>query len=75
MAKELFFLEPPAEVFDDALHLQRDLAHHRGLWHRIPMGDLFIAVTALAHNYGVLHHDADYERIAKVRPLIQRRVG
>lgn len=68
-------IEPPKDIFNAVLGLQRDLAHHHGLWHRVPMPDLFIAVTALANNYGVLHNDKDYERIAKVRPLVLRRVG
>jgi predicted nucleic acid-binding protein len=75
LAQRFVDVEPPDDVFDHALELQRDLAHHHGMWHRVPLPDLFIAVTALANNFGVLHHDADYERIAKVRPLIQRRVG
>lgn len=69
------FVDPPPTVFDDVLALQRDLAHHHGLWHRMALPDLFIAVTALAHGYGVLHHDRDYERISEIRPLITRRIG
>ncbi len=65
----------PPDVMDLALELQRDLAHHHGMWHRMALPDLFIAVTALANNFGVLHNDKDYERIAKVRPLINRRLG
>lgn len=65
----------PAEVLDLALVLQRDLAHHHGLWHRIPIPDLVIAETALHHGFGVLHVDGDFERIAEVRPLTTRRLG
>ncbi len=65
---------PPPDVFDRALSLQRDLAHHHGMWHRTPIPDLFIAETALHHGLGVVHVDRDYERIAEVRPLSIRRL-
>lgn len=66
---------PPPDIFERALRLQRDLAHHHGMWHRIPIPDLLIAETALAHNLGVLHIDGDFARIAEVRPLVVRRLG
>lgn len=65
----------PAGVLDQALALQRDLAHHHGMWHRTPIPDLLIAVTALHHDLGVLHVDNDFERIAEVRALRHRRLG
>lgn len=65
----------PADVLDRALLLQRDLAHHHGMWHRTPIPDLLIAETALHHGLGVAHVDADFDRIAQVRPLAVRRVG
>jgi predicted nucleic acid-binding protein len=65
----------PVEVFDRTLTLQRDLAHHHGMWHRIPIPDLLIAEIALHHNLGVVHVDGDFERIAEVRPLVVRRLG
>ena len=65
---------PPSDVFDRAVSLQRDLAHHHGMWHRTPIPDLFIAETALHHGLGVVHVDRDYERIAEVRPLRVRRL-
>lgn len=65
----------PADVLERALALQRDLAHHHGMWHRIPIPDLVIAETALHHGLGVVHVDGDYERIAEVRPLTVRRLG
>lgn len=65
---------PPIDIFDRALALQRDLAHHHGMWHRTPIPDLLIAETALHHRLGVVHVDRDYERIAEVRPLTVRRV-
>lgn len=65
----------PPDLLDRALELQRDLAHHHGMWHRTPIPDLLIAETALHNQLGVLHVDRDYERIAEVRPLTVRRLG
>ncbi len=62
-------LSSPPDVLSAAQHLQRDLAHHRGLWHRRPIPDLLIAVTALHHGVGVVHVDSDFDLIAQVRPL------
>lgn len=59
----------PADLLDRALALQRDLAHFHGLWHRMPIPDLLIAETALANDLGVVCVDADFARIAEVRPL------
>lgn len=64
----------PADIFDRALSLQQALAHHHGMWHRIPIGDLLIAATALHHGLGVVHVDGDFDRIAEVRPLPVRRL-
>jgi predicted nucleic acid-binding protein len=66
---------PPPDIFERALRLQRDLAHHHGMWHRIPIPDLLIAETAIHHALGVLHIDGDFARIAEVRPLVVRRLG
>jgi predicted nucleic acid-binding protein len=65
----------PIDIFERTLRLQRDLAHHHGLWHRIPVPDLLIAETALFHDPGVVHVDGDFARIAEVRPLRVRRLG
>ncbi len=67
-------VEAPGDIFARVLRLQSDLAHHRSMWHRRPLGDLFIAETALAHSAGVLHADNDFELIRKVRPhlLLER---
>lgn len=65
----------PEDVLDSALRLQRDLAHHHGMWHRVAIPDLLIAETALHHGLGVVHVDADFGRIAEVRPLTARRLG
>lgn len=62
-------VEAPADLLTRALDLQRDLAHHHGMWHRIPIPDLLIAETALHNEMGVVHVDADFEKISKVRPL------
>jgi predicted nucleic acid-binding protein len=64
----------PPDVFERALALQRDLAHHHGMWHRTAIPDLLIACTALHHGLGVVHVDRDFERIAEVRPLVVRRL-
>jgi predicted nucleic acid-binding protein len=68
-------LPAPDDLFERALALQRDLAHHQGMWHRTPVPDLLIAETALHHGLGVVHVDRDYDRIAEVRPLVVRRLG
>lgn len=65
----------PRDILERALVLQRDLAHHHGMWHRTPIPDLLIAESALHHGYGVLHVDRDFERIAEVRPLTVRRLA
>lgn len=66
--------EAPPDIFERALELQRDLAHHHGMWHRTAIPDLLIAETALHHGLGIVHVDRDYERIAEVRPLLSRRL-
>jgi predicted nucleic acid-binding protein len=68
-------VDAPEDIFERALRLQRDLAHHHGMWHRTPIPDLLIAETALHHGVGVVHVDRHYGRIAEVRPLVVRRLG
>jgi predicted nucleic acid-binding protein len=75
LAESFAIVAPPPDIFERALALQRDLAHHHGMWHRTSIPDLVIAETALAHGLGVVHVDRDYERIAEVRPLTVRRLG
>jgi hypothetical protein len=65
----------PPDIFARGLRLQRNLAHHHGLWHRLPIPDLLITETALFHDLGVLHVDGDFDRIAEIRPLVARRLG
>ena len=68
-------LQAPPDIFERVRRAatrprtpSRHVAPHRHL-------DLVIAETALAHNAGVLHHDRDYARIAKVRPdLLERQL-
>ena len=67
--------EAPADLLERAQTLQRDLAHHHGMWHRVALPDLMIAETALHNDLGVVHVDGDYERIAEVRPLTNRRLA
>jgi hypothetical protein len=71
-----FTLVPaPPDILERAIRLQRDLAHHHGMWHRSPIPDLLIAEIAHHHELGVVHADGDYERIAEVRPLTVRRLA
>lgn len=65
----------PPDILERALELQRDLAHHHGMWHRTPIPDLLIAETAIYHELGVVHVDGDFDRIAEVRPLTVRHLG
>jgi predicted nucleic acid-binding protein len=67
-------VDAPSDILERALRLQRDLAHHHGMWHRTSIPDLLIAETALYHGLGVVHVDADFDRIAEVRPLRVRRL-
>lgn len=70
----LELVDPPPDLLPRALALQRDLAHHHGMWHRSSIPDLLIAETALFHGLGILHVDGDYDRIREVRPLTARRL-
>ncbi len=76
MLRERYTLvRAPADILERALALQRDLAYHHGMWHRLPIPGLLIAETVLYHGLGVVHIDQDYERIAAIRPLTVRRIG
>ena len=68
-------VEAPSDILGRALALQRDLAHHHGMWHRTSIPDLLIAETALHNDLGIVHVDRDFERIAEVRSLVVRRLG
>jgi predicted nucleic acid-binding protein len=67
-------LPAPPEALQLAQSLQRNLAHHRGLWHRRPIPDLLIAITALHHNVGVVHADNDFSLIAEVTGLVTQKI-
>lgn len=71
----LSIVQAPNDVFERALQLQHDLAHHHGMWHRTPIPDLLIAETALHHGLGIVHVDRDFDRISEVRPLTARRLS
>jgi len=43
--------------------MARDVAH-ADAFHRLPHHDYLVAATAAAHGLGVLHYDADFDRIA-----------
>jgi predicted nucleic acid-binding protein len=75
LRKGLVIVEAPPDILARALGLQRDLAHHHGMWHRIPIPDLLVAESALHHGLGVVHVDGDFDKIAEVRPLVTRRLG
>ena len=75
LSRGLHQAEAPADLLDRSEALQRDLAHHHGMWHRVAIPDLMITETALYNDLGVVHVDGDYERIAEVRPLTQRRLA
>ncbi len=74
LRNSLEIVSAPPDLFERALELQRDLAHHHGMWHRTPIPDLLIACMALYHRLGIVHVDGDFERIAEVRPLVVRRL-
>jgi predicted nucleic acid-binding protein len=67
-------LPAPPDALQKAQSLQRELAHHRGLWHRRPIPDLLIAVTALHHDVGVIHADNDFSLIAQVTGLATHKI-
>ena len=70
----LTVVEPPVDLLQRALELQHALAHHHGMWHRTPIPDLLIAVTAIANGLGIVHVDRDFDRISEVRALTARRL-
>jgi hypothetical protein len=49
------------------------MAHDRGLWHRKPIPDLVIAVTALHHDVGVIHADNDSSLNAQMTGLVTQK--
>lgn len=63
----------PLELVEDAVRLCRT-ARRAGLTVRSSV-DCWIAASALRHDLTVLHVDRDYEALAKVSGLRQRRVS
>lgn len=57
-------LELTAAIVAAALDAQGVLAAHAAAFHRLPHQDYLVAAIAAAHGHGVLHYDADYDRIA-----------
>lgn len=68
-------VEAPLEtaVFDEAVDLSR-LARRIGITVRSSV-DCVIAVCAIRNDLTVLHHDRDFDRIARISPLRSRRLG
>jgi hypothetical protein len=56
-------------VVGAALEAQAELARHAPGFHRLPHQDYLIAAIAAAHKLGVLHYDADFDRIAEQSSL------
>jgi predicted nucleic acid-binding protein len=61
------------EVFEDAVGLYRR-ARAAGITVRSSV-DCLIAACALRNGLSVLHHDRDYDRLARVSPLEVRNIG
>lgn len=58
-------LELSEAVVSAALGAQADLARHAAGFHRLAHQDYLVAAIAAAHELGVLHYDADFDRIAE----------
>lgn len=78
LAREAMYALPmvespmPAPLFDEAVMLYR--AARRGGFTVRSGVDCLIAACAIRHGLDVLHHDRDYDALAKVSPLRSRRV-
>lgn len=67
LAEELQALRPlelSSAAIDAALQTQAELARHAAGFHRIPHQDYLVAALAAGNGLGVLHYDADFDRIA-----------
>ncbi len=60
-------------VYLEAIDLYRR-ARHAGIMIR-SSADCLIAACALRHGLAVLHHDRDFDRIAKIAPLDVESIG
>jgi predicted nucleic acid-binding protein len=58
-------LELSQAIVEDALRAQAELAGYAAGFHRLPHQDYLVAAIAAAHGLGVLHYDADFDRIAE----------
>jgi predicted nucleic acid-binding protein len=58
-------LELSQAVVGSALGAQAELARHAACFHRLPHQDYLVAAIAAANELGVLHYDADFDRIAE----------
>ncbi len=58
-------LELSGALVDAALTAQAELAQYAPGFHRLPHQDYLVAAIADAHGVGVLHYDADFDRIAE----------
>lgn len=63
-------LELSQAVVEAALDAQAELAGHAAGFHRLPHQDYLVAAIAAAHGLGVLHYDADFDRIAEHSSLV-----
>lgn len=61
-----------AELFDEAVNLYRS-ARRLGLTVRSGV-DCIIAACAIRHELTVLHHDRDFDHLAKVSPLLTQDI-
>lgn len=58
-------LELSEAVVRAALEAQAKLARQAAGFHRVPHQDYLVAAVAAVHELGVLHYDADFDRIAE----------
>ncbi|HEX3392314.1 MAG TPA: PIN domain-containing protein [Solirubrobacteraceae bacterium] len=58
-------LELSGAVVEAALTAQSELAQYAPGFHRVSHQDYLVAAIAAAHGLGVLHYDADFDRIAE----------
>jgi hypothetical protein len=58
-------LELSETVVGAALEAQAELARHAAGFHRLAHQDYLVAAIAAANELGVLHYDADFDRIAE----------
>jgi hypothetical protein len=73
LTEELEALRPldlSEAVVGAALAAQAELARHAAGFHRLPHQDYLVAAIAATHDLGVLHYDADFDRIAEHSSLV-----